>query len=314
MPESCAIDSVLLIAFGGPTARSEIRPFLDNVTRGRGIPRERLEDVARHYEAMPGGRSPLNALTEAQAAALHTRLVGQTPVYIGMRHWHPYLHETLASMARDGRRRALGVILSAFRCEASWERYMADVAAARDRVTAAPDVVYAPPWFEHPRFVAAVADRVRTARAGLPDEERDRTPVVFTAHSIPRAMAEASPYVGDFTAAASAVARRAGLARWLLAYQSRSGAPRDPWLEPDIGETIRDLAKAGERRVLIVPIGFVVDHVEILHDLDTEARAIAAQYGVGYHRAGAVNDHPEFIEMLAELTEQAQERTEPGRA
>ena len=308
-----AIDSVLLIAFGGPTAPSEIRPFLDNVTRGRGIPRERLEEVAHHYEAMPGGRSPLNALTEAQAAGLRARLGGRMPVYVGMRNWHPYLHETLAAMARDGRRRALGVILSAFRCEASWERYMADVTAARSRVPAAPDVVDAPPWFEHPRFLAAVADHVRIALADVPQAEQDHTPLVFTAHSIPRAMAEASPYVADFTAAASAVARRVGHARWLLAYQSRSGAPRDPWLEPDIGETIRDLAKAGERRVLVVPIGFVVDHVEVLHDLDTEARATAAQHGIAYHRAAAVSDHPEFIEMLAELVQQTQEHTEPRR-
>jgi ferrochelatase len=182
---------------------------------------------------------------------------------------------------------------------------MADVTAARSGVTAAPDVVYAPAWFEHPRFVAAVAERVRTALAEVPEAERDHTPLVFTAHSIPRAMAEASPYVADFTAAASAVMRRVAHARWQLAYQSRSGAPRDPWLEPDIGETIRDLAKAGERRVLVVPIGFVVDHVEVLHDLDTEARATAAHHAVAYHRAAAVNDHPEFIEMLAELVRDA---------
>ena len=295
------VDSVLLIAFGGPTAPSEIRPFLDNVTRGRSIPRERLEEVARHYEAMPGGRSPLAALTDAQAAGLRARLGGSLPVYVGMRNWHPYLHETLAAMARDGCRRALGVILSAFRCEASWERYMADVATARSRVGSAPEIGYAPPWFEHPRFIAAVADRVRAAFLEVPDVERDRTPLIFTAHSIPRAMAEPSSYVADFGAAATAVARRLGHARWLLAYQSRSGGPRDPWLEPDVNETIRDLAKAGERRVVLVPIGFVVDHVEVLYDLDTEARSIAAQHGIVCHRAAAVNDHPEFVEMLAEL-------------
>jgi ferrochelatase len=299
------VDSVLLIAFGGPTAPSEIRPFLDNVTRGRSIPRERLEEVARHYEAMPGGRSPLNALTDAQAAGLRVRLGGSLRVYVGMRNWHPYLHETLAAMARDGCRRALGVILSAFRCEASWERYMADVATARARVASAPEIVYVPPWFEHPRFIAAVADRVRAALLEVPDAERDRTPLIFTAHSIPRTMAEASSYVADFGAAVSAVARRLGHARWLLAYQSRSGGPRDPWLEPDVNETIRDLAKAGERRVVLVPIGFVVDHVEVLYDLDTEARGVAARHGIVYHRAAAVNDHPEFVEMLAELVREA---------
>jgi protoporphyrin/coproporphyrin ferrochelatase len=311
---SAGIDSVLLIAFGGPTAPSEIRPFLDNVTRGRPIPRERLDEVAHHYEAMPGGRSPLNALTDAQAAGLRRRLGASPRVYVGMRNWHPYLHETLPAMAREGSRRALGVILSAFRCEASWERYMADVAAARARVGAVPEIVYAPPWFERPRFIAAVADRVRSALDAVPAEERERTPLIFTAHSIPRAMAETSPYVADFGAAAAAVARRLGHARWLLAYQSRSGAPRDPWLEPDVNETIRDLAKAGERRVVLVPIGFVVDHVEVLYDLDIEARKVAEAHGVAYHRAAAVNDHQEFIAMLADLVDDALGRTEPGRA
>jgi protoporphyrin/coproporphyrin ferrochelatase len=295
------IDAVLLIGFGGPTAPSEIRPFLNNVTRGRAIPRERLEEVVHHYEAMPGGRSPLNALTQAQADALRARLEGLIPVYVGMRNWHPYLHDTLAAMAHDGRRRALGIILSTFRCEASWDRYMADVAAARARVMAAPEIAYAPAWFEHPRFIAAVADRVSTALTAIPLEDREQTPLVFTAHSIPRAMAEASSYVSDFTTAAAAVARRLPHPRWLLAYQSRSGGPREPWLEPDVGETIRDLAKAGERRVVLAPIGFVVDHVEVLYDLDVEARALGAQHGVAYHRAAAVNDHPEFVAMLADL-------------
>ena len=302
---TAAIDAVLLIAFGGPTAPSEIRPFLDNVTRGRSIPRERLDEVAHHYEAMPGGRSPLNALTEAQAAGLRARLGGAPRVYVGMRNWHPYLAETLTAMGRDGRRRALGVILSAFRCEASWERYMGDVAAARARVAAAPEIVYAPAWFEQPRFIAAAADRVRAAFDHVPSRERDRTPLIFTAHSIPRAMAETSPYVADFTAAAEAVARQLGHARWLCAYQSRSGPPRDPWLEPDVNETIRDLAKAGERRVMLAPLGFVVDHVEVLYDLDTEAREVATKHGVAYHRAAAVNDHPEFVEMLADLVREA---------
>jgi ferrochelatase len=298
-------DSVLLIAFGGPTAPAEIRPFLDNVTRGRAIPRERLEEVARHYEAMPGGRSPLNALTEAQAAGLSAALGGAPPVYVGMRNWHPYLHEALARMAADGRRRALAVILSAFRCEASWERYMADVAAARERVPGAPEIVYTPAWCEREGFLAAAADRVSAALDEVPAGERASTPLVFTAHSIPRAMAGASPYVADFSAAAAAVARRLRHDRFTLAYQSRSGSPRDPWLEPDVGETIRDLARAGERRVVLAPIGFVVDHVEVLYDLDTEARAIAAQSGMAYHRAAAVNAHPAFVAMLADLVRES---------
>ena len=178
---------------------------------------------------------------------------------------------------RAAHRRALGIILSSFRTEASWERYLADVAAARERTPGAPEIVFAPPWFEHPRFVAAVADGVERALAEVPAAERADTPVLFTAHSVPAAMAAASPYVADFTATARAVAARLGHARWSLAYQSRSGSPRDPWLEPDVGDAIRALAKDGAQHVVVSPAGFVCDHVEVLYDLDVEARWIAAE-------------------------------------
>ena len=310
------IDAVLLIAFGGPTAPAEIRPFLELVTRGRRIPAERLEEVAHHYEQMPGGRSPLLDLTRAQADGLRAALgkAGRPlSVFIGMRNWHPFLHETLADMVARGHRRALGIILSSFRSEASWDRYMADVTAARERTPGAPEVVLAPPWFEHPRFVAAVADGVARALAEIPASERAATPVVFTAHSVPVAMADASPYVADFTAAAQAVAARLGHARWSLAYQSRSGSPRDPWLEPDIGDVIRGLAQERGRHVVVSPIGFVCDHVEVLYDLDVEARAIADGLGIAFHRAPAVNAHPDFIAMLADLVA-THARTVPARA
>jgi len=296
-----AIDSVLLVAFGGPTNAAEIRPFLDIVTRGRRIPPERLEEVAHHYELMPGGCSPLNALTEAQAEGLRRALGGALPVFVGMRNWHPFLHETLAAMTAAGHRRALAIILSSFRTEASWERYVADVAAARARTPGAPEVVFAPPWFEHPRFIAAAADGVARALAAVPPAERVATPLVFTAHSVPVGMADASPYVADFTAAARAVAAKTGHARWSLAYQSRSGSPRDPWLEPDVGDVIKAAAKEGARHVAVAPIGFVCDHVEVLYDLDIEARAIAEEHGVALHRAPAVNAHPEFVAMLADV-------------
>jgi ferrochelatase len=301
------IDAVLLVAFGGPTAPSEIRPFLELVTRGRRVPAERLDEVAHHYEQMPGGRSPLRELTEAQAAGLRAALAAgpALPVFVGMRNWHPFLHETLADMTARGHRRALGIILSAFRTEASWERYAADVATARERTPGAPEIVLAPPWFEHPRFVAAVADSAARALGGVPAGERAGTPLVFTAHSVPVAMADASPYVADFTATARAVAARLGHARWSLAYQSRSGSPRDSWLEPDIGDVIKTLAKEGARHVVVSPAGFVCDHVEVLYDLDVEARAIAAEHGVTLHRAPAVNAHPEFIALLAEIVRQA---------
>jgi ferrochelatase len=298
------VDSVLLIAFGGPTARHEIRPFLQMVARARDIPAPRLEEVAHHYEQMPGGRSPLAALTFAQARGLE-RALAQTgpvvPVFVGMRNWHPFLHEALAEMVGKGVRRALGIILSPLRTEASWERYMQDVAEARARVASAPEVGFAPAWFEYPRYVAAVADRARAALDEIAHDARGSTPLVFTAHSVPVAMANASPYVSDLMAGARAVARRLGHARWSIAYQSRSGSPREPWLEPDIGAVLTRLADEGERHAVVVPIAFVSDHVELLYDLDVEARHIAQARGLTLHRAAAVNDHPEFIAMLADL-------------
>ncbi len=302
------IDAVLLVAFGGPTAPSEIRPFLEIVTRGRLIPPERLEEVAHHYGQMPGGRSPLNELTEAQAAGLRRALAVSgrpLPVFVGMRSWHPFLHETLGVMAARGHRRALGIVLSSFRTEASWERYLADVDAARARTPGAPEIVFVPPWFEHPRFTAALVAGLVPALAEVPAVERAGTPLVFTAHSVPVAMAAASPYVADFTTTARAVAARLGHARWSLAYQSRSGSPRDPWLEPDIRDVLEALGKDGARHVVVSPAGFVCDHVEVLYDLDVEARWIAAQHGLTLHRAPAVNAHPEFIAMLADLVQTA---------
>jgi ferrochelatase len=303
-----AIDAVLLIAFGGPAAREEIRPFLEIVTRGRRIAPERLEEVAHHYERMPGGRSPLNELTDRQATALRQVLARDgrnLPVFVGMRNWHPFLRETLGAMASAGHRRGLGVILSPFRSEASWERYMKDVAEARREVPDAPDVTFAPAWGRHPAFIAAAAARVRSALDAIPAAERADAAVVFTAHSIPRSMAASSPYEDDFLVAARAVAEQVGAAQWTLAYQSRSGSPRDPWLDPDIGHVVQQLAGKGARHVVVMPLGFVCDHVEVLYDLDIEARALAAESGLVFHRAAAVNDHPQFVAMLADLVQRA---------
>ncbi len=296
--------AVLLIAFGGPDRPEDVRPFLARVARGRPIPAERLEEVVRHYEAV-GGRSPLTALTLRQAEALRARLrtLGRAlPVHVGMRHWTPPLDDALAAMARAGVQAALGVILSPFQTEASWERYQADVAAARARVgAAAPEVRYAPPWSHRPGFVAAVAARVEAALAALPPAARRTTPVVFTAHSVPRAMADASPYVEQFTEAARRVAERLGHGRWSVAYQSRSGRPEEPWLEPDVAAEIRRLAAEGASDVVVAPLGFVCDHVEVCYDLDVEARGIATTCGMRFHRAETVGDHPAFITLLADL-------------
>ncbi|HVN84349.1 MAG TPA: ferrochelatase [Candidatus Binatia bacterium] len=304
---SGAFDSVLLIAFGGPTRMEEVRPFLANVTYGRPIPAARLDAVVHHYELI-GGRSPLNDHTERQAIALAAGLRRggpALPVFVGMRNWHPYLHETLADMAARGLHRAVGVILSAQQNEAGWNRYQDNVAAARAKVSArAPEVVYAPPWPDHPLFVAAVADHTGTALARVPADARAATHTIFTAHSIPVAMADHCPYVAQIHAGARAVASQLGLANWSIAYQSRSGNPHDPWLEPDIGDALRELAGRGVRHVVVTPIGFVCDHVEVLYDLDIEARAIADALGVGFERASTVNDHPLFIRMLVDIVRQ----------
>jgi protoporphyrin/coproporphyrin ferrochelatase len=299
-------DAVLLVAFGGPERPEDIRPFLQIVAAGRPIPPARLEDVVHHYEAI-GGRSPLNALTRRQAAALADALAARglaLPVWVGMRNWHPFLHETLAEMKDRGRRRAVAVILSSLQTEASWARYVDDVAAARDKVGAdAPEVVFAPAWADHPRFVDAMADRTRAALAQVEPARRASTRLVFTAHSVPVAMAAGSPYAAQLEATARAVAARLGRGGWSVAYQSRSGSPRDPWLEPDVSDVIRAFAREGARDLVVVPVGFVCDHVEVLYDLDVEARRVAEAAGVGFHRAPAANDHPDFIAMLADLVE-----------
>jgi protoporphyrin/coproporphyrin ferrochelatase len=300
-------DSVLLIAFGGPEKIQDVRPFLEIVSAGRRIPPERLEEVARHYELI-GGRSPLNELTMRQAEGLRKVLQRDgvpTPVYVGMRNWHPFLHETLAEMRDEGHRRTLGVILSSFQTEASWERYVADVAAAREKVGAgAPEVSYAAPWSEHPRFVDAMVARAADALAEVPAPKRADALLVFTAHSVPVAMASGSPYARQLEAAALVIAGRLGHARWQVAYQSRSGSPNDPWLEPDICDVIRAARVRGIEDVVVAPIGFVCDHVEVLYDLDVEARATASEAGLRFHRAQAANDHPAFIAMLADLVAQ----------
>jgi ferrochelatase len=301
-------DAVLLIAFGGPNAMDEVRPFLANVLRGRPVPPDRIEAVVHHYELI-GGRSPLTELTMRQARGLAAELQAHgpaLPVYVGMRNWTPYLHDTLAQMAAAGIRRALGLILSPQQNDAGWGRYQRDVAEARAQVgAAAPAVDFADEFHAHPLFIEALSENVAAAFAQVPEERRAAAQLIFTAHSIPTAMADASPYVAQITEGARLVAARLGHARWSIAYQSRSGNPRDPWLEPDIGDRIRTLAAEGTRDVVVLPIGFVCDHVEVLYDLDIEARQAADEVGVGFVRAATVNDHPAFIRALADLVRRA---------
>jgi ferrochelatase len=297
-------DAVLLIAFGGPTRPEEIRPFLANVLRGRNVPPERVEAVVRHYEEI-GGRSPLNELTFRQARKLQSALAATgpaRPVYVGMRNWEPYIHDTVTRMADDGVRRAVGLILAPHASEASRERYVEDVDAARAALGGrAPEFRWAAAWHTHPLFVTAVADAVVAALVTIPAARRAAAPLVFTAHSIPRSMADRSPYVEQVTASAHAVAERLGRTHWQVAWQSRSGSPHEPWLEPDVSAALRTLRAGGATDAVVVPVGFVVDHVEVLYDLDVEARATARALGLGWARAGTVNDHPVFVRMLAEV-------------
>ncbi|HUY17724.1 MAG TPA: ferrochelatase [Candidatus Binataceae bacterium] len=294
-----AFDAVMLIGFGGPTRPDEIRPFLDNVLRGRPVSPARLEAVVAHYDRI-GGRSPYNELTLGQAAALGRELAGAgiaIPVAVGMRNWSPYFIDTLAALERAGARRVLGFIMSAFQCEASWQRYQQAVADARARLgSSAPEVEYVAPWSDDALFIEAAAARLADAVAMIAPAARRDAQVIFTAHSIPVAMAAQSPYVDQLTDAARRVATALAIENWTIAFQSRSGDPREPWLEPDIRDALRAVRS---RDAIVMPLGFLCDHVEVLYDLDIEAAEIARVAGLRMIRAATVGDHPAFIRMMA---------------
>jgi len=301
MAAKAKCDAVLMIGFGGPTRADEVRPFLDNVLRGRPIPRERYEEVVHHYDLL-GGRSPYNDLTMRQAAALRAELEkkgARIPIMVGMRNWKPYVADAMRALVDGGARRVLGFIMAAHRSEASFERYQATVDEARAALGArAPEVVYPQPWHDHPLFTSAVASRAREAYSRLEFPERRRARLIFTAHSIPIAMANAGPYVEQLTQSARIVAAELGIDTWQFAYQSRSGSSRDAWLEPDIKDTLRSL---DAKSAVVVPIGFLCDHVEVLYDLDIEAAQVARDAGIRLERAPTVGDHPLFIEMMASI-------------
>ena len=303
-------DSVLLVGFGGPTRSEEIRPFLDNVLQGRPVPRERYEEVVYHYEEI-GGYSPYNQHTSQQAQALrqHIERNGSAlPVYIGLRNWSPYIRDAIEQMMRERKRAAIGFILAPHRSEASWERYQGEVEQARkDLGSQSPVIAYLDPWHDHPGFLEAATSQVREILPTDAGDFNDRTALIFTAHSIPQAMADRSSYVEEIYASSAGVASRLGIADWSVAYQSRSGNPRDPWLEPDVNLAIRQRAREGIHRIILVPIGFLCDHVEVLYDLDRQARATAEEAGLRFLRAPTVGDHPAFIDMIAQLIWHKQE-------
>jgi ferrochelatase len=288
------------------------------------VPPERIEEVAHHYELF-GGVSPLTMYTERQAEGLASRLRERgypLPVHIGMRNWRPFLADTMRDMAAGGVERAVGVIAAAHRSYSSCTQYRHNVLQARAELRnggreAAPlDIVYSGEWHTHDGFVEAVADHIAQARATLPAGVRDRVRIVFTAHSIPTRMAHADTYQRQLLESARAVAARLGVAasEWALVYQSRSGRPQDPWLEPDVNEYLRQArASEGLDAVILAPLGFVCDHVEVLYDLDVEAKATCEEVGLAMARAAAVNDHPRFIDAMADAVIATIDRYRTGR-
>jgi ferrochelatase len=317
MPQT--FDAVLLISFGGPQGPGDIRPFLANVLRGRRVPPERVEEVAHHYELF-GGVSPITAITRRQADGLASRLASAgcaLPVYVGMRNWHPFLADTLRDMRAAGVRRAIGFITAAQHSYSSCEQYRENVGAARAELRtdgADIDVTYVGSWFDHPLFVAANAAHVREALQRLPEGVRSSARLVCTAHSIPLSMAERSRYREQLEETARLVAHAAGISDWALVYQSRSGRPQDPWLEPDVCDYLRRERETGLASAIVAPIGFVCDHIEVLYDLDTEAAQVCRDIGLPMARAEAVNDDPLFLDMMADVVLKTISRYRGGRA
>jgi ferrochelatase len=283
-------DALLVVSFGGPEKTEDVIPFLENILRGRNVPRERMLEVAEHYYHF-GGRSPINDHNRVFIAAL--KEVIDLPIYWGNRNWHPLLPDTVRQMRDDGVKRAIAFVTSAFGSYSGCRQYIENIERAREAAgEGAPVIDKIPPFSAHPKFLEAMTDRVRAALAELPSGR-----LIFTAHSVPLSMAQSSPYVAELERACGAVAACVGRAEWKLAYQSRSGPPGQPWLEPDIGDFLREIRSDA----VIVPIGFLSDHMEVIYDLDTEARQLCDQLGIRMARAGTAGTHPAMIQMVAEL-------------
>ncbi len=327
-------DAFLLVSFGGPEGGDDVMPFLANVTRGRNVPPERLASVAEHYYAF-GGVSPINQQCRDLLAAVRADFAAgglSLPLYWGNRNWTPYLTDTVRQMAEDGVRRAVAFVTSAYSSYSSCRQYLDDIERARAAVGPdAPRIDKIRRFYNHPGFIEPFADNVRAALATLPAEVRGEAHLVFTAHSVPCAMAEASGpagekgrYVTELTEAARLIAERTGARAhpWSLAYQSRSGPPSQPWLEPDVRDHLGELAKSGTRAVVVIPVGFVSDHIEVRHDLDVEAAETADSLGLAFARAATPGTSPRFASMITELVRErtalsdstVSDNTSPGGA
>ncbi|MCA8995538.1 MAG: ferrochelatase [Planctomycetaceae bacterium] len=302
-------DAILFVSFGGPEGRDDVVPFLENVLRGRNVPRERMLEVAEHYYHFDG-ISPINQQTreliDAVSSSLRERGV-DVPVYWGNRNWHPMLPDTLARMQADGVRKAIAFVTAAYSSYSSCRQYRENVYAACESIgeeTSMVDKIRV--FFNHPDFIGANSDRVKFAIEQLPAANRDHFRLAFTAHSIPLSMSACCNYVQQLTETSRLIAKELGLSddRWSLVYQSRSGRPQDPWLEPDIVDHLRMIREQGTDAAIVVPIGFLSDHMEVLYDLDEEAQIACEEIGLTMVRAGTVGTHPRFVEMVCKLIEE----------
>ena len=297
-------DALLVVSFGGPESKDDVLPFLENVLRGRNVPRERMLAVAEHYYHF-NGVSPINAQNRALIDALEQELAAHGPVlpiYWGNRNWHPLLAETLRQMRDSGVQRVLAFFTSVFSSYSGCRQYREDLAQAQAEVgEGAPQIDKLRVFYNHPGFIAPMVERVREAFAQIPAERRATARLCFTAHSIPNSMADNCAYVAQLQEACRLVTEGLGREQWRLVYQSRSGPPTQPWLEPDILDYLRELRQQAVQDVVVVPIGFISDHMEVLYDLDTEAQQLADELNLNLVRAGTVGTHPRFITMIREL-------------
>jgi ferrochelatase len=299
-----AYDAILVVSFGGPEGMDDVLPFLENVLRGRNVPRERMLGVVKHYELF-GGVSPINGQNRKLIDALQQLLETkgpQLPIYFGNRNWHPLLADTLANMRDDGVKKALAFVTSAYSSYSSCRQYLEDIERARAKVGAdAPRVDKLRAFYNHPGFIEANVTSIREALAQIPDERRLAAQLVFTAHSIPESMAQRCDYEAQLRETSKLVAEALGSENWQLVFQSRSGSPAQPWLGPDVRDYLRELYAASGKEVVVAPIGFVSDHMEIIYDLDTEAMKLCRELGLNMIRAATAGTHPAFIQMIREL-------------
>ena len=298
-------DAILILSFGGPEKREDVIPFLENVLAGRNVPRERMLEVAEHYYHF-GGISPINDHNKALIASLRSLLAQQgpkLPVYWGNRNWHPFLATTVEEMIADGITRCYAYATSAFGSYSGCRQYLEDIARATSNAgPRAPEILKLRLFYNHPIFIEVMADRVRAALGHIPSERREATAILYTAHSIPVSMAQSSPYVQQLEEACRLVSEMTGINEHRLVYQSRSGPPSQPWLEPDVLSVLRDIHQNGRTRdVMLAPIGFVSDHLEVLYDLDTEAKDLCDELGLNMVRAGTAGNDPRIAAMIREL-------------